>query len=144
MRPDTPTRQLCTFQVDDLLFGIPVESVRELMKPQPMTRVPLSGHAVAGLINIRGEIVTALDVRRRLGLAGTETPSMNVVLFVRDELASVLVDKIGDVVEVHDDQFERPPETLRGSVREVIRGAYKLPNRLLLLLDVPRFVEGCC
>ena len=141
MQPDT--RQLCTFEVDDLLFGIPVESVRELMKPQPMTRVPLSAHPVVGLINIRGEIVTAVDVRRRLGMAHAESPGMNVVLFVDGELASVLVDRIGDVVEVHEDQFERPPETLRGSVREVIQGAYKLPQRLLLLLDVPRFVAGC-
>ena len=141
MQPDA--RQLCTFEVDDLLFGIPVESVRELMKPQPMTRVPLSADPVVGLINIRGEIVTAVDVRRRLGMAEGESPGMNVVLFVDGELASVLVDRIGDVIEVHEDQFERPPETLRGSVREVIQGAYKLPQRLLLLLDVPRFVAGC-
>ena len=133
----TPPRQLCTFRLDDLSFGVPVEQVQEVLRCQPMTRVPLAPAVVRGLINLRGQIVTAFDLHRRLGLAERRADfvPMNVVVRTDDGPVSFLVDEIGDVVEVSADQFETPPNTLRGPARLLIQGAYKLPNQLLLVLD---------
>lgn len=136
-------RQFCTFFLDGLYFGVEVHKVQEVIRYQEMTRVPLAPHVVRGLINLRGQIVTAIDLRRRLGL--TERPGdrlpMNVVVRGDDGAMSMLVDEIGDVVEVEEETFERPPETLSGLARELIRGAYKLKDRLLLTLDTEAAVH---
>ncbi len=137
------TRQFCTFFLDGLYFGIDVQKVQEVIRYQEMTRVPLAPRVVRGLINLRGQIVTAIDLRRRLQLAdrpGGRLP-MNVVVRSAEGAMSLLVDEIGDVVEAPEDTFERPPETLDGVAREVIRGAYKLKDRLLLLLDTEKAVQ---
>src|SRR5262245_33457779 len=107
-----------------------------------MTRVPLAPPVVRGLINLRGQIVTAIDLRRRLQLSErpAEQPPMNVVIRTDNEAVSLLVDEIGDVREVDEETFERPPETLKGVARELIRGAYKLKDRLLLVLDTEKAV----
>ena len=132
-----PPRQLCTFRLDGLSFGVPVEQVQEVLRCQPMTRVPLAPAVVRGLINLRGQIVTAFDLHRRLGLAERRPDfvPMNVVVRTEDGPVSFLVDEIGDVVEVSAEQFETPPNTLRGPARLLIQGAYKLPGQLLLVLD---------
>jgi purine-binding chemotaxis protein CheW len=137
------TRQLATFTVDTLLFGVEVYKVQEVIRYQEMTAVPLAAHGAAGLINLRGEVVTAIDMRLRLGLpprADGVLP-MNVVVRVDDEPVSLLVDAIGDVAHVSVEQFEEPPETMTGPGRSLITGAYKLDNRLLLALDVARAVD---
>jgi purine-binding chemotaxis protein CheW len=135
--------QYCTFYVDGHYFGLDVLQVQEIIRFQEMTRVPLASPVVRGLINLRGQIVTALDLRRRLEL--TERPAdqqpVNVVVHTDDGAVSLLVDEIGDVLEVSEKLFERPPETLKGTARELIRGAYKLENRLLLILDTERTVN---
>src|SRR5215831_17402923 len=126
--------QYCTFLVDGQYFGVDVTTVQEVIRYQEMTRVPLASPVVRGLINLRGQIVTAIDLRRRLGLndrPADELP-VNVIVHTDDGAVSLLVDEIGDVLEVSEKLFERPPETLRGTARELIRGAYKLPNQLLL------------
>jgi purine-binding chemotaxis protein CheW len=134
---------LTTFTVDSHLFGVDVGSVQEVIRPQSMTRVPLSAPAVGGLINLRGQVVTAVDLRSRLGIPadGSERPLMNVVVRTPDGAVSLLVDSIGEVVETSDDAFEAPPETLTGPARHLVRGAYKLDDRLLLALDVLRAVD---
>ncbi|MDQ1463302.1 MAG: purine-binding chemotaxis protein CheW [Actinomycetota bacterium] len=137
------TRQLATFTVDTLLFGVEVYKVQEVIRYQEMTAVPLAAHGAAGLINLRGEVVTAIDMRLRLGLpprADGVLP-MNVVVRVDDEPVSLLVDAIGDVAHVSVEQFEEPPETMTGPGRSLVTGAYKLDNRLLLALDVARAVD---
>lgn len=136
------SRQFCTFYLDDQLFGLDVLCVQEIVREQPLTRVPLSHRVVRGLINLRGQIVTALDLRRRLDLPDREESlePMNVVVQTDDGPVSLLVDEIGDVLELADEQFERPPETLRGSTRDPICGAYKLPNQLLTILDLKKIV----
>lgn len=129
--------QFATFYLDQLFFGVEVRAVQEVVRYQPMTRVPLAPPMVQGLINLRGQIVTALDLRSRLGLlprSDSELP-MNVVLRTEDGAVSLLVDQIGDVIDTSPDLFEPPPETVRGTAREMIRGAYKLEGRLLLILD---------
>jgi purine-binding chemotaxis protein CheW len=116
--------------------------VQEVVRSQPLTRVPLAAPMVRGLMNLRGQIVTAIDMRRRLELPDRDEPGdeVNVVLQTADGAVALLVDEIGDVLEVDEAQFERPPETLRGVVREVIQGAYKLPQELLVVLDPTRIV----
>lgn len=137
------TKQLCTFKLGDQAFGVDALTVQELIRHQTMTRVPKAPESVRGLINLRGQIVTALDLRTRLGMEPLEEgrQPMNVVIRSDDGAVSLLVDQIGDVIEVNDDCFEVPPDTLSGTAREFIRGAYKLADRLLLLLDCELAVQ---
>jgi purine-binding chemotaxis protein CheW len=133
-------RQFCTFFVEDLFLGIDVQEVQEVIRCQKMTRVPLAPAAIRGLINLRGQIVTAIDMRFWLGLPPRQPnePPMNVVVRDADNSVSLLVDRIGDVLEADADLFEPPPATIRTAARELIVGAYKLPERLLLALDTRR------
>lgn len=137
------TRQLCTFSVLDFFFGVEVEHVQEVLRFQPMTQVPLAPPIVRGLINLRGQIVIAVDLRRRLGLPERvgELP-MNIVVRADGGPVSLLVDEIGDVVEVNEDDFEQAPETLQGPSRTLVRGVYQLASRLLLVLDLEQSVNG--
>src|SRR5262249_38907449 len=137
------SKQLCTFYVGDGYFGIPVEQVQEVVRPQPITPVPLAPKVVRGLINLRGQILTAVDLRQRLGLGDTSDQSklMNVVVRTDDSPVSFLVDEIGEVLDVDEDAFESPPETLHGAMRELIGGAYKLEGRLLLALSTERTIQ---
>jgi purine-binding chemotaxis protein CheW len=138
------SRQFCTFFLGKQFFGVPVEQVQEVIRYQEMTRVPLVPKAISGLINLRGQIVTAIDLRRCLGMpdrAPGELP-MNVVVRTDDGAVSLLVDEIGDVLELAQDTFEKPPETLPASMRTTIRGVYKLPQRLLLALDIVHAVSA--
>ncbi len=135
-------RQYSTFSVDGLYFGVEALRVQEFIRYQQMTHVPLAPRDVAGLINLRGQIVTAIDLRSRLQLpprADGRLP-MNVVLRSDDGSVSLLVDEIGDVVDADDDSFEAPPETVGGVARDLILGAHKLPGRLLLVLDTDRAI----
>jgi purine-binding chemotaxis protein CheW len=136
-------KQLCTFYAAGGFFGIPVEQVQEVVRPQPITPVPLAPKVVRGLINLRGQILTAVDLRYRLGLGepGDAKTLMNVVVRTGDSPVSFLVDEIGEVVEVQEDTFESPPDTLQGNMRELIEGAYKLENRLLLALKTQRTID---
>lgn len=129
--------QYCTFVVADLYLGVDVLRVQEVIRFQRMTPVPLAHTVVEGLINLRGQIVTAVDLRRRLGLVARPEGRhpMNVVIRAEDGCASLLVDEVGDVVEVDAEKFERPPESLRGVARELVMGVYQLPKRLLLVVD---------
>jgi purine-binding chemotaxis protein CheW len=129
--------QFCTFFVDGIQFGIEVLKVQEVLRYQSMTQVPLAPSVVQGLINLRGQIVTAFDLRRRLEMeprADGKLP-MNVVIRSDDGAVSLLVDEIGDVLEATEDRFEPPPATLDEGTRSLLRGVYKLDGRLLLILD---------
>ena len=130
--------QFSTFFLRDLYLGVEVLKVQELIRFQEMTRVPLASDVVRGLINLRGQIVTAIDLRRQFGMAPLEPgrDPMNVVVRTEEGAVSLLVDEIGDVVDVDEQQFERAPDTLRGRARELVTGVYKLDGRLLLVLDV--------
>ena len=138
-----PTQQFCTFFLDGHVFGTPVPKVQEVLQHQEMTKVPLAPEVISGLINLRGQIVSAIDLRRRLGLvdrpAGQQP--MNVVVRTNEGAVSLLVDEIGDVIDVQEDTLEDPPETLQGFGREVVTGVYKLSGRLLLALDIDRIVD---
>src|SRR5271169_198642 len=137
-------RQFCTFFVDGQLFGVPVQQVQEVIRYQEMTRVPLVSRVIRGLINLRGQIVVAIDLRRRLNSPdrATDQLPMNVVVRTAEGAVSLLVDEIGDVLEVQEETFERPPETLRNASRELVLGVHKLPHQLLLILDTEKAVNG--
>lgn len=130
-------KQLCTFLVDGLLFGIDVTRVQEVIRYQEMTPVPLAPSVIHGLINLRGQIVTAIDLRTRLRLSTRPAGELPVNVVARDEegAVSLLVDEIGDVVEVDESSFEGPPETLSAASKALIHGVYKLEPQLLLLLN---------
>jgi purine-binding chemotaxis protein CheW len=134
------TSQFCTFYVDERLFGIELRPVQEVIRYVEMTRVPLAPAVVSGLINLRGQIVTTIDLRAQLELKPREagTQPVNVVVRSEDGAVSLLVDEIGDVVEVEEDTFEPPPETLQGNVRAVILGVHKLKGHLMHVLDTEK------
>jgi purine-binding chemotaxis protein CheW len=118
--------------------------VQEVLRSQQLTRVPLAPTAVAGLINLRGQVVTAIELRERLGRPPRPEGTDAVVIVVRlhGEAVSLLVDSIADVVDVDASDFEAPPDTLEGQARDLIRGAYKLHGQLLLALDVQKAVSA--
>jgi len=134
------SQPFCTFFLKGHLFGVPVPRVQEVIRFQPMTPVPLAPPAVEGLINLRGQIVLAIDLRRRLALG--ERPEgdlpVNVVVRTPDGAVSLLVDEIGDVIEVGDSTFEAPPETLWETARSMILGVHKLERKLLHVLDTEK------
>ncbi len=137
-------RQLASFFVADLRFGVDVLTVQEARAAATLTPMPRAARIVAGLLNLRGQIVPAIDVRRCLDLgdAPAGDSPMNLIVRTDDGLVSLLVDRMGEVHDVSEDDFELPPQTVRGRSREIIRGAYKLEDGLLLALDMRKILMG--
>jgi purine-binding chemotaxis protein CheW len=138
-RTDT-ARQYATFFVDGMFFGVEVLKVQEVLRYQEMTRVPLAPEVVQGLINLRGQIVTAIDMRRRLRLAPrvADAQPMNMVVRSEEGAVSLLVDEIGDVIEVSESCYEAPPVNMSPAQRALVNGVYKLDGKLLLVLNTER------
>ena len=138
-----PSRQFATFEVDDQLFGVEVQAVQEVLSYDEYTPVPLAPQAVGGLFNLRGQVIPAVDLRVQLGLArqALEGPVMNVILRGDDEPVSLLVDRIGEVVDLDEAAFEPPPDTLTGPARKLVVGTFKMDGRLMLALDVNSAVD---
>jgi len=136
-------RQLCTLRIGELLLGIDVGKIQEVLRDVSLTPVPLAHPAIRGLINLRGQIVTAIDLRRRLGLEGLDETAgfPTMVLDSVDEPVALMVDSVGDVVDVDAESFEAPPDTLRGEARRMIEGAHKLERELLLVLNLGAVVN---
>lgn len=138
------SRQYCTFRLDGHLFGVPVGSVQEVLKQQELTTVPQAPPEVSGLINLRGQIITTLELRSRLGLAKREpgAPAVNVVVRTVDGgVVSLLVDEIGDVLEPGDETFERLPETVPTRIRTLVTSVCRLETDLMLVLDTELAVQ---
>ncbi|HEY1679867.1 MAG TPA: chemotaxis protein CheW [Candidatus Sulfotelmatobacter sp.] len=134
------TEQFCTFYLNGRFFGLPVQQVQEVIRYQEITRVPLVPEVIRGLINLRGQIVLAVDLRQRLGMEGrpaSELP-MNVVVRTDEGAISLLVDEIGDVLEVAEDGFEPPPGNVPSELREMILGVHKLEQKLLHVLNTAK------
>jgi purine-binding chemotaxis protein CheW len=136
--------RLVTFTLGGRRYGVDVSVVQEVLRSLPLTRIPLAPRALAGLVNLRGQVLTAVDLREQLGLPAREDGSepMLVVTHVDGELVALLVDSIGAVVDVEAEQFEPPPDTLLGPARTLIHGVYKLADHLLLSLDVVKAVAA--
>lgn len=137
------SKQFCTFRLDGYFFGIDILQVQEIIRRLEFTRIPLAPSVIEGLVNLRGQIVTAIDMRLRLGLpprTADQKPT-HVVVRTDDGAASLLVDEIGDMMELSDEAFEMPPDTVEGRARELISGVYKLEKELLLVLDTIKTVN---
>jgi chemotaxis signal transduction protein len=141
------SRQYCTFRLAQYHCGIDVQAVHEILRHQPMTRVPLAPPVVKGLINLRGQIITALDMRTRLGFparADGKQP-VNIVVSVgsggEETAAALLVDEIGDVIDIDPATCEPPPDTHRGAVRNLITSVCKREKGLLLILDTAKAMK---
>lgn len=136
--------QICTFVVDDLLLGLPLRDVSEVVFGEAVTPVPLAPPAVVGLFNLRGRIVTAIDARVRLGLPVRtldQHPTVHVIVTVHGDQASLVVDRTSDVVTVTDAVAEAVPETVPSGIRKLVTASYQRPAGLLLLLDAARVLS---
>ena len=136
-------KRYASCRVGDLLVGVPVDAVQEVTASAELTPVPLAPPTVSGLMNLRGRIVTAIDLRRSLRLADRplDQPAIHLILRTDGGSIGLQVDAVGDVLDVDEDDFEAPPGTLRGQLRGLITGAYKLDRGLLLVLNTERVVE---
>ncbi len=133
-----------TFVVGNQLFGIPVLKVQDILKPEKIAKIPLAPPEVRGSINLRGRIVTVIDVRTRLGMAPRDDgkhDDMAVTVENGPDLYTLLVDKIGDVISLSNEQYENTPGTLDARWREYCDGVYRLKDRLLVVLDVERMLD---
>lgn len=138
------SKEFLTIIIAGQRFGIPILQVQDVLGEQRVTTVPLAPREVAGSLNLRGRIVTAIDVRRRLGIdprSKTQKPDMGVVVEHEHELYSLIIDEVGDVLKLSDENFETTPATLDPLWREISSGIYRLDEELLIILDVPKFVS---
>lgn len=137
------TTEFLTIVVDNQLFGIPVLQVQDVLRQQTVTRVPLAPPEVAGALNLRGRIVTAINVRCRLGLPDLpqDTKVMSVVVELDHELYSLIIDKVGDVLSMQNKDFESVPATLDPTWRDIASGIFRLENQLLVIIDVPKLLH---
>lgn len=138
------TRDYLTILIGDQIFGIPILQVQDVLGAQKVTKVPLAPRAVAGSLNLRGRIVTAINVRACLGMPPLEENArqeMSVVVENGGELYSLIIDRVGDVMSLAQSNYEKSPATLDPQWRAVCQGIYRLQDRLLVVLDVPRLLE---
>jgi purine-binding chemotaxis protein CheW len=136
-------RDYVTMSIGDQMFGIPVLTVQDVLGPQNIARVPLAPPEVAGSLNLRGRIVTAIDVRPRLGLPTREggKAAMSVVVEHDGELYSLLVDSVGEVLSLNSRDYQRNPPTLNPRLREFSDGIYRLNGSLLVVLNVGSLLD---
>jgi len=136
-------REFITMYIDGQMFGIPVLQVQDVLGPQKITRVPLAPKEVAGSLNLRGRIVTAIDVRTRLGLPprSDDGKSMSVVADHNGEFYSLIVDQVGEVMALAASDYEKTPATLDERWREISDGVYRLKDMLLIVIDVKRLLR---
>jgi purine-binding chemotaxis protein CheW len=136
-------KEFVTVTIAGQQFGIPVLAVQDVLGSQRIARIPLASPEVAGALNLRGRIVTAIDLRRRLGLPGRapEEKSMSVVVDHHGEFYSLIVDAVGEVLSLPDEAFEPNPATLDPLWRGVSAGIFRLQKSLLVVFDVERLLE---
>jgi purine-binding chemotaxis protein CheW len=141
----------CTFLINGIYFGIDVQHVQEVIRPQVMTRVPLAPPDICGLINLRGNILTAIDLQQRLEMGESvmrsptklvdEAQGFHIVVCSDNETVSFLVDEVRDVLEFTENTFQPPPATLKGRMRQMLAGAYPLPEGFVLILDIEKILN---
>jgi purine-binding chemotaxis protein CheW len=135
------TRLFVTFWLGGFLFAVPVEEVVEINRSLEITPVPLAPSYVAGIINLRGQILTAIDLATRIGLEKKEETRHNVIIGRDEEPVSFLVEQIGDVLEVEVDRIEEPPDVIEGLDMQFVKNVYQLPDRLLVILDAEKLLK---
>lgn len=137
------TLEYLTILIDDQKFGIPVLQIQDVLREQKVTRIPLASPEVAGSLNLRGRIVTAIDVRKRLNVKiDPSKRSMSVVVEYNQELYSLIIDKVGDVLSLDQNRIEKNPGTLDSKWRDISDGVCQLDSELLIIMDVPRLLDS--
>jgi len=132
-----------TAVIGEQLFGLPISRVQDVFMPDRLTRVPLSSNEIAGVLNLRGRIVTVVDMRARLGLSKSSDnrPPMAVGVDLRGESYGLLIDEIGEVLRLSDDSREENPVNLDPRMAKLAGGVHRLDGRLMVVLDVERVLE---
>lgn len=134
--------QYCGFRIANDHFAVPVLEVQEVIRPQRLTSIPLSERTIRGLINLRGQIVTAINLRHLFGLdANYGREYMNVIVRSGDSLTALMVDEIQDVIEAQPDTFQPTPETLDAKLKPFVKGVHKLDKQLLIVLDLKKIMD---
>ena len=140
---NTNRQEFVTMRVGEQRFGLSVASVQDVLRKQKIAKIPLAPQEVAGLLNLRGRVVTAIDVRTRLGLPPMPEPDkvMNVVVEYKGELFSLMVDAVGEVLSLPMNEFEKSPTNLNPTWKNVALGVFKLQGELLVILDVSHLLQ---
>jgi purine-binding chemotaxis protein CheW len=143
MHDDTDFTEFVTFAVAGQVFGLPIERVQDVFKPSRITSVPLAGAEIAGVLNLRGRIVTAIDMRRRLEVNRRQDggSGMAIGIEAKGESFGLLVDAVGEVVKLPDIEREPNPINLGGKLAALSDGVYRLEGQLLVVLDVDRVLD---
>jgi purine-binding chemotaxis protein CheW len=143
MHDDTASTEFVTFTIAGQIFGLPISRVQDVFKPARITRVPLAGAEIAGVLNLRGRIVTAIDMRLRLDVKKREEGSapMAIGIEARGESFGLLVDAVGEVLRLPDFDREANPINLDGKLTALSAGVYRLDSQLLVVLDVDRVLD---
>ncbi len=133
-----------TIHVGKQMFGIPVLQVQDVLREQPVTKIPLASSEVAGSLNLRGRIVTAIDVRRCLSMPDRDEGqnNMSVVVEHNEELFSLVIDNVGEVLRLKKTNFEKNPGTLDPAWRDISTGIFQLEENLLIIMDVSKLLEN--
>lgn len=144
-------QQLCTFFLQGMFFGIDVNDVQEVIRPHTLTPVPSAPADICGLINLRGQILTVIDLQQRLDMGKSaiglpvklidDQPGFYIVVCVDEQTVSLLVDDVGDVLTLPADSFQPPPATLTGRMRQLLAGAYPLSSGFLLVIDTAKVLN---
>lgn len=140
---DSNMQEYVSVQIADQLFGIPVLEVHDVLRNLKLTKIPLASPEVAGVLNLRGRIVTAIDVRKRLGLAELpeDQSGMSVVVEFQGEPYSLLIDNVGEVLSLNVDDLQQNPVTLDSRWRDISAGIYRLEDKLLVILRIERLLD---
>ena len=140
---ETNMHDYVTVFISDQLFGIPVLEVHDVLRGLNLTKIPLAPPEVAGALNLRGRIVTAIDVRQRLGLPEREEDenSMSIVVEHQGEPYSLLIDSVGEVLSLDLNELQPTPVTLNSCWKEISGGVYRLENKLLVLMQIEQLLN---
>lgn len=140
---DSDEGQYLTAYVSGHFLGIPIEQIRDIIGEQRLTRVPLSGSSIAGILNLRGRIVTVVNMHARLDEEKVTRPeeTMGIIIENHDELFSLMVDRVEDVVTISHNSIERPPPTLNSVWRGVCSGVYQVDGKIMVIIDVENILN---
>ncbi|MEZ0344118.1 MAG: chemotaxis protein CheW [Caldimicrobium sp.] len=136
------TIPVVTFYLGDYLFGIYAEKVMEINKDLDITPVPLSAPYILGIMNLRGQIITVIDLAKKINFKVETTPRLNLIIKNKDEAASFLIERISDILEIPEANLEDPPEKIEGFDKEYVEKIYQLPDKLLAILNVEKLFEN--
>lgn len=140
------TLQFLSVRLNNQTFGVPIEEIQDVLKDLPITDIPMAKSYIKGVSNLRGRIVTAIDLQKRMYEIGAAEDNdtfekMNIVVENNDELYSILVDKVGDVVEIPKDEVEAPPITLDPKWQELCQGVHKLDGDLMIIINTDKIIK---